>query len=53
MNTKLLIAVIFVSLSFTVATSGDDVREQASRIITQIQRADYDGDRTAMQRGYD
>jgi tetratricopeptide (TPR) repeat protein len=53
MSTKLLIAVIFVSLSFTAATSADDVREQATRIIAQIQRADYDGDRTAMQRGYD
>jgi hypothetical protein len=53
MNTKLLTALIFVSLSFAAATSADDAREQAARIVAQIQRADYEGDRTAMQRGYD
>ena len=53
MNTKLLIALIFVSLSFAVATSADEAREQAARIVGQIQRADYKGDRAAMQRGYD
>jgi hypothetical protein len=53
MNTKLLIVVIFVSLSFAAAISADDAREQAARIVAQIQRADYEGDRAAMQRGYD
>jgi tetratricopeptide (TPR) repeat protein len=38
---------------FFAATPADDAREQAARIIAQIQRADYEGDRAAMQRGYD
>ena len=53
MNTKLLTALIFVSLSFAAATPANDAREQAARIVAQIQRADYEGDRSAMQRGYD
>ena len=53
MNTKILTAVLFVALFFAAATSADDIREQAARIIAQIQRADYEGDRAAMQRGYD
>ena len=53
MNTELWTALIFVSLSFAAATSANDAREQAARIVAQIQRADYEGDRTAMQRGYD
>ena len=53
MNAKLLTALIFVSLSFTAATSADDARKQAARIVGQIQRADYEGDQAAMQRGYD
>jgi hypothetical protein len=53
MNTKLLTALILVALSFAAAASANDAREQAARIIAQIQRADYEGDRAAMQRGYD
>ena len=53
MNAKLLTALIFVSLSFTAAISTHDAREQAARIVAQIQRADYEGDQAAMQRGYD
>jgi hypothetical protein len=53
MNTKSLKALIFVSLSFAAANPTDDPREQAARIVAQIQRADYEGDRAAMQRGYD
>ena len=34
-------------------TRANDAREQAARIVAQIQRADYEGDRAAMQRGYD
>jgi hypothetical protein len=52
MNTKLLTALIFVSLSLAGATPANDVRKQAVRIVEQIQRADYEGDRAAMQRGY-
>jgi len=53
MNTKSLKALIFVSLSFAAAIAGNDTREQAARIVAQIQRADYEGDQVAMQRGYD
>jgi len=53
MNTKLLIPLVFVSLSFAAAIAANDTREQAASIIAQIQRADYEGDRVAMQRGYD
>ena len=53
MNIKLLIALIFVAPVFAAATSSNDAREQAARIVAQIQRADYEGDRAAMQRGYE
>src|SRR5437762_1353538 len=49
----LLTALIFVSLSLTQAMRGNDAREQAARIVAQIQRADYEGDQAVMQRGYD
>ena len=51
MNAKILTPVIFVALC--AATSANDAGEQAALIIAQIQRADYQGDRAAMQRGYD
>jgi hypothetical protein len=50
---QLLITFIFVAPLFAGATRANDAREQAARIIAQIQRADYEGDRAAMQRGYD
>jgi tetratricopeptide (TPR) repeat protein len=53
MNTKLLVAFIFVAPLLAAATPANDAREQAARIVAQIQRADYEGDRAAMQRGYD
>jgi hypothetical protein len=49
----LLTALVFISVSVSRATSANDGREQAARIVAQIQRADYEGDRAAMQRGYD
>ena len=49
----LLMALVFVSFCFAGATPANDLREQVTRIIAQIQRADYEGDRIAMQRGYD
>ena len=52
MNTNILTALIFVSVS-AVATPVKDAREQAADIVAQIQRADYEGDQAAMQRGYD
>ena len=53
MNRKLLTALIFVALSCAAATPADDAREQIARVVAQIKRADYEGDRAAMQRGYD
>jgi tetratricopeptide (TPR) repeat protein len=53
MNPKVLTALVFVSLCFAEAIADNDAREQAAHIIAQIQRADYEGDRAAMQRGYD
>jgi tetratricopeptide (TPR) repeat protein len=53
MNSRLLPPLILVWLSFAAAIPGNDAREQAARIVAQIQRADYEGDRAAMQRGYD
>src|SRR5438874_13200535 len=53
MNTKFLMPVILMSLFFAAATPANDAPEQATRIVAQIQRADYEGDRAAMQRGYD
>ena len=50
---KLLTALILVSHSFAASTPANDAREQAGRIVAQIQRADYEGDQAAMQRGYD
>ena len=52
-TTALLTALIFVSLSLTQAMRGNDAREQVTRIVAQIQRADYEGDQAVMQRGYD
>src|SRR5262245_29970447 len=52
MNSKLLSVLILILLSFAAAIPGNDAREQCARIIAQIQRADYEGDRAAMQRGY-
>ncbi len=53
MNTQFSPALIFFALSFAAATPANNAREQAARIVAQIQRADYEGDRPAMQRGYD
>ena len=53
MNTQFATTLIFFALSFAAATRANDPREQAARIVAQIQRADYEGDRPAMQRGYD
>ena len=53
MNTQFATTLIFFALSFAAATRANDAREQAGRIVARIQRADYQGDRPAMQRGYD
>ena len=53
MNIKLLAALVFVSTCCAAGPRPDNAREQAAGIVAQIQRADYEGDRAAMQRGYD
>ena len=53
MNTQFATTLIFFALSFAAETRANDAREQAAHIVAQIQRADYEGDRPAMQRGYD
>ena len=44
----LLTALIFVSLSLTQTMRGNDAREQVTRIVAQIQRADYEGNQVVM-----
>ena len=53
MNTNLIAALVFASLSFAPQLFGDDDAASVTRIVAQIQRADYQGDQTAMQLGYD
>ena len=53
MNPKVATALIFSALLLTAATRANEAREQAARIVAQIQRSDYEGDRAAMQRSYD
>jgi hypothetical protein len=53
MNPKIATGLIFFALSFAATIHADDARQRADRIVGQIQRADYEGDRAAMQRGYD
>jgi hypothetical protein len=53
MNTNLIAALVFASLSFAPPLFGDDAAARLTRIVAQIQRADYEGDQTAMQLGYD
>jgi hypothetical protein len=53
MNIKLIALLVLVCLSFASAISANDAAGNAARIVAQIQRADYEGDQVAMQRGYD
>jgi hypothetical protein len=53
MNKKLSIALILLVPLFAGATPANDAREPATRIVAQILRADYEGDRAALQRGFD
>jgi hypothetical protein len=52
MNHKLTAAAIF-AFSLTVYGASDDDRERAIQIVSQIQRADYEGDRTRLKNCYD
>src|SRR6266513_1231242 len=53
MNTNFFTALILISLSVARSVCAEDDHEKAARIVAQIQRADYEGDQAAMQRGYD
>src|SRR3954451_6018127 len=53
MAPKVITAAIAAALLCASATSNEKIRDQASRIISKIQRADYEGDQAAMQKGYD
>jgi len=53
MNTKLLTGLIVVSLGVAGTIYSEDDREKVGRIVAQIQKADYEGNQAAMQRGYD
>jgi hypothetical protein len=53
MNSKLLTALLFVALSFAASTPANDAHEQVAQIAAQMLRGDYEGDRAAMQRGFD
>src|SRR2546430_8743373 len=46
-------AAIVVSLAAVSGAPDNDIRAQAQRIVSQIQRADYEGDRTALKKYYD
>ena len=53
MNKILFAVFVFFSASITHATSANDSREQVAGLVAQIRRADYEGDRAAIQRGFD
>jgi len=53
MNKTLFAVLIFVSTSITHGTCAYEPREKVAGIVAKIQRADYEGDRAAMQRGFD
>src|ERR1043166_9943578 len=55
MSIRLLFVAALVGASpgIVIATSRDDPREQAAEIVLDLQRADYEGNQTAMQRSYE
>jgi hypothetical protein len=46
-------ALVAIFVSDIAVTRADDTAQQIAPIIAQILRADYEGDRAAMQKGYD
>lgn len=48
-----LLAILFISLTAQAASAFDPPREQVIKIVAQIQRADYEGDRAALKRLYE
>src|SRR5437764_13932516 len=53
MHQKLILAVILTMLSVLCGASDKSDQEQAARIVAQIQRADYEGDRATLKKCYD
>jgi hypothetical protein len=49
---RLLAALILSAFAVVAASAAETPREQAIKIVAQIQRADYEGDRTALKRLY-
>ena len=45
-----ILAILLTSVTATAASAVDRSREQVIKIVTQIQRADYEGDRPALKR---
>jgi tetratricopeptide (TPR) repeat protein len=46
-------AILFTSVLAVLGASDEDPREPVIRIVSRIQRADYEGDRVALKRRYD
>jgi tetratricopeptide (TPR) repeat protein len=46
-------AIVFTPVFAVLGESDEDPREPVIRIVSRIQRADYEGDRTMLQRRYD
>jgi tetratricopeptide (TPR) repeat protein len=53
MHVKLIGTLILATLSTSCDASNTSDREQATRIVAQIQRADYEGDRATLKKCYD
>src|SRR5215471_11517373 len=53
MNKTLFAVLVVISTSVTHATCAYDPHEKVAAIVAQILRADYEGDRAAMQKGFD
>src|SRR5205814_8931363 len=49
---KLLVLLSLIALSTTWAAA-DNAREQVTQIVSRIQRADYEGDRSTLKKCYD
>ncbi len=49
---SILVTIILASISVAVAASDDAAREPVTRIFSQIQRSDYEGDRATLKRLY-
>lgn len=52
-STVKLLLILFISVTTLVAQAVDPSREHVIKIVTQIQRADYEGDRAALKHLYE